>query len=599
MDLHWRRWQSVLAAGCVVAAVGMAPAFAAPSVLRAPAGSERVISYSVRIAIHHDGSILVTEQIVYDFGDHRRHGIVRDIPVLYPYSQRYNRYLSIDVRSVRSSGPGSYSVDRSGDSVVLKVGNPHQTVTGVHTYWLTYLVRGSMNAFAGYDELRWNATGDQWAVPIGVAHVIVTAPAAPTRVACWAGPHGSRNPCEQARILPQSQAADFTQQGLGPHKGLTVAVDLPKGVVVVPRPLLRQRWSLQRAFALTPVSLGLSGGLLAVLAVLGAVVLRTRRRHRHISSAAATPAFGDQQAADSAPPENLRPGQVGTLLDGVANSRDLAGTIADLAARGFLRIEEIGEAHRDWRLTRLDHQGDLLEYEQILLSGVFEHATCVQLSDLGAAFADQLRQAQDALYTEMVSKGWFTTRPDQARRRWRAIGAGTAVAGVVAVIVIAATSQLGIAPIPIALAGLALVGGARWMPVRTAEGAAMTGRVQRFRRFIETDAVAQAKGAGHAGELYGYLPYAVAFGCTRKWADLAASLPHNGKAPSWFQGSSEAAGGVEGLSAASHYFSSFHYWAASTAAGRGQRSSGGFRGGGFHGGGFSGGGFGGGGGRSW
>src|SRR5258706_3834497 len=67
----------------------------------------------------------------------------------------------------------------------------------------------------------------------------------------------------------------FSRAGHGPGEGLTVVVAIPKGVVASPGPILRERWSLQRAFALTPVSAGAAGGLLAVLALLGALALAT------------------------------------------------------------------------------------------------------------------------------------------------------------------------------------------------------------------------------------------------------------------------------------------------------------------------------------
>ncbi len=50
--------------------------------------------------------------------------------------------------------------------------------------------------------------------------------------------------------------ASSSQNGLGPHEGLTVVVAVPQGVVAAPGPILRERWSLQQAFALTPVSGG-------------------------------------------------------------------------------------------------------------------------------------------------------------------------------------------------------------------------------------------------------------------------------------------------------------------------------------------------------
>jgi hypothetical protein len=109
----------------------------------------------------------------------------------------------------------------------------------------------------------------------------VTAPAAPTRAACWTGPHGAASKCRQAEVA--NGVATFTQSGLGPHEALTVAVSIPKGVIAPPRPVLQER--PPQAFALTPVSAGASGGLLAVLAIAGAVVLTRGRRRQYVVSA--------------------------------------------------------------------------------------------------------------------------------------------------------------------------------------------------------------------------------------------------------------------------------------------------------------------------
>src|ERR1700730_17626671 len=81
----------------VAAAVLAMSARAGPS-----AAPERIKSYDVGIAIQRDDSILVEEQIVYDFGASQRHGIVRDIPVRSRYNSRYDRIESVDVQQVSS-----------------------------------------------------------------------------------------------------------------------------------------------------------------------------------------------------------------------------------------------------------------------------------------------------------------------------------------------------------------------------------------------------------------------------------------------------------------------------------------------------------------
>ena len=162
----------------------------------------------------------------------------------------------------------------------------------------------------------------------------------------------------------------------------------------------------------------------------------------------------------------------------MANPRDVTGTIVDLAVRGYLRIEEATphQTLRDWRLVRLTKTGGLLDYEQILLDGLFRDATTnsgaasTLLSELGPAFPASSGRHKTLSYTDVAKRGWFTARPDRARRRWFIIGCALFVTGAAAMVAAAAFSHLGLVPIPIALAGLVLIGCARWMPVRTAKG---------------------------------------------------------------------------------------------------------------------------------
>jgi uncharacterized membrane protein YgcG len=605
-----------------LSAPGRATALPAPGRATAQASAERITSYHAGIVIQRDGSILITERIVYNFGSDQRHGIIRAIPVRLRYSGSYDRIYTVDVQSVDSpDAPAQYSVDDNGSYVSVKIGDPNQTVTGEHTYTLTYLVRGSLNAFADHDELYWNAVGNQWDVPIDQATVQVSAPVDVTRAACFAGPLGSTAPCQHGGIT--SGVASFGQAGLGPNEGMTVVVAIPKGVVASAGPVLRERWSLPRAFAMTPVSVGAAGGLLAVLAVLGAMVLVRGRDRRHSRSDAhvaggtavqaeeAVPLPGHgEPAMQSAPPADVRPGQAGTLLDGVANPRDVTGTIVDLAVRGYVRIEDAGEqTSRDWSLVRLDKTGGLLDYEQILLDGLFKGPTTVKtstlLSELGPEFTDYLKQAQDALYADVAERGWFTARPDKVRRRWVVIGCVLFVIGVAGVIAAAATSHFGLIPVPVALAGLVLVGCARWMPVRTAKGTDLTRRLLGFRRYITTAAGGQVPATGQtpAGQhdvFEDYLPYAIVFGCTKQWADVTAALAGADRAPSWYRSRRPySPGTLTAMSGSGYYFSSMHHFATTTSNWIGSAASGGSGSSGFSGGGFSGGGGGGGGGGSW
>jgi hypothetical protein len=70
-----------------------------------------------------------------------------------------------------------------------------------------------------------------------------------------------------------------------------------------------------------------------------------------------------------------------------------------LAARGYLRIEEMADAEPDWLITRIrpaSHLGSgqgLLRYEKTLLRGMFRRTDHVRLSQLSRTSAAAISTA--------------------------------------------------------------------------------------------------------------------------------------------------------------------------------------------------------------
>ncbi|MDQ3147055.1 MAG: DUF2207 domain-containing protein, partial [Actinomycetota bacterium] len=282
----------------------------------------------------------------------------------------------------------------------------------------------------------------------------VTVPASITQVACFAGPSGSNLPCSES--TDSGDTATFSTGPLGAREALTVVVGFPTGAVPRPVPLLEERWSADRAFARTARTVGGASTLLAaVLGGFGWLVWRTGRDRRWAGSptdVAFGPGPGDGDGPDQAvplrdghetpvefvPPDGIRPGLVGTLIDEVAHPLDVSATIVDLAVRGYLRIEEVPEAglfaKSDWTLHRQRDGEGLRRYEQLLLDGLFVSGDEVALSSLRNTFAARLAKVQDALYADVVDHGWFRKRPDTVRSHWTAIGVVALVASVALVV---------------------------------------------------------------------------------------------------------------------------------------------------------------------
>jgi hypothetical protein len=577
---------------------------------------EQIHSYDVNLTIIPSGRLQVTETIDYDFGSTQHHGIFRDIPNRFTYDDNYDRVMPIRGVTVTATPAGTPTdVKVSSDSGVthIRIGDPDTLITGRHVYTITYTVEGALNAFDDHDELYWNAIGTDWSVEIGEASAHVQAPADILQAVCFAGPEGSSLPCD--RIVVDGSSATATQDGLGAYEGLTVVVALPKGAVSpAPAPILDERWSLGRAFSHGPAELGLAGAVLVLgggwLAWLGWRVGRDREAiGSPVDSAYPEPDAADrpvplgggpQWPVEYVPPDNLRPGQVGTLVDEAANPIDVTATIVDLAVRGYLRIEEIPKeglfGKPDWNLVRLKSGEDLMTYERLLLTGLFEDAVdtgdgtqSILVSRLKTKFVSRLRLVQNALYDDAIQRRWFTRRPDKVRTSWAGRGVGLTILAGFALYWAVKATHLGWAAFAFLLVGIALLVAAHWMPRRTAQGTGMVRRVQGFRQYMDAAEREPAKFAEKANLFYQYLPYAVVFGITEKWARAFRGLSEM-PSQSFYSGPHPFT-----VAAFSNSIDSFTVSSAGTIA----STPGGSGSSGFGGGGFSGGGGGGGGGGSW
>ena len=517
---------------------------------------EVIRSYVVEIRIVDDGDLAVTETIDYDFGSELRHGIFRTIPTRFHHDDVYDRVYPIrDVAVESASAPTDAEVSEEGGSTVIRVGDPDVEISGRHTYTLSYRVEGALNAFDEHDELYWNAIGDEWQAPIERVRVVVRAPTDVQRVACFQGWEGGTDVCGSAAFdgLTARFSAGRTLQA---YEGLTIVVAIPKGAVPEPTPILEERWAVGRAFSLDGAKIaaaivvtGLLGGLL------GRLWWREGRDRRFIGSqidqVMGNPGSeseqvplgeGDAEApVEFAPPENVRPGQIGTLLDERANVIDVTATIVDLAGRGFVLIQEIPDtglfSKADWTLIRLESaESELLAYEQKLLDGLFRDGNEVKVSELKTTFSERLHGVENALYSDAMRQKWFRTRPDRVRLRWAGAGVFLLVAGAAVTFVLARWTHWGIVGVPVIVAGLALSLMARQMPARTAKGTAMLRRIRGFRRVIATAEQHMARWAEEENVFTRYLPYAIVFGLTKKWAKAFEDLGLQPDTSGWYVG---------------------------------------------------------------
>jgi hypothetical protein len=538
----------VVVAGLLL--VGGGPAAAAPI--------ESISNYDTKIQVDPDGVIRVTETIAYDFGYLNRHGIFRKIPDRFRYDDHRDRVYPISEVTVSMDGRTA-PVDRSseGGYQVLKVGDPEHTVTGSHTYVIRYSVRGSFNSFPTHEELYWNVIGTEWTVPIAAATATVTGPAGIQRTQCFAGPAGSQLAC--AAQHTDGGTATFRQSDLGPGAGMTAVVAFPAGSVRGTGPVLVERHDLATAFRLTPWTAGGAAAmtLLGVGAALAVAWLVGRDRRYVGLLPGLGPGYGESAPEQRAPlvgeppvsveftpppldgsgtaprpsyrGSEIRPGQVGTLIDEQANVIDVTATIVDFAVRRHLHIRELPLATRygarDWELTKTsDGDADFLPYERTLFRALFNGRDRVRLAELKNTFATDLGTVKQQLYADMVTQGWYRQSPARTRAVARGLAFLAVLASIGVTVLLGLLTRAALLGVGLVLGAVVLFAVAGRFPARTGKGSAMLARVQGFRLFVATAQAEQIRFEEREQIFSRYLPYAMVFGIADRWASQFAQI---------------------------------------------------------------------------
>lgn len=582
-------------------------AFLLGVMLPATAHAWDIHRFSSVVEVLLDGRLEITETVDVDFGQEARHGIYRDIPV--EYTDRLGQPSRLDwtlLGVTNAHGVAQpYTLSREGWSQRVRIGSPQATVRGRQAYLIRYRIEGALNRFPEHDELYWNVTGNEWAIPIQEARVLVRLPAsvdpALIRATAFTGVSGSRAQDAAVVIGEDRTITCTTTRSLSAYEGLTIIVGWPVGIVSVPprrQPIAESSWRQPLApqpswsepyggwFALNGAGLvGLP--LLAFLGMYG----WWRRRGKEFPGR-------ESLVVEYEPPDGLRPAEVGALIDDRIHPRDITASVIDLAVRGYVAIEPVGttlwgSSAKDYRfIRRKTFQGDatLLPHEQRILKELFGTTRDSRLlSDLEMEFYKELPAIQTAVYEQLIRQGYLDSQPAHVRRRYwiAAVVLGFVGWGL--------TITLFVAGWGIGLIVSAIILGVfgYFMPRKTIKGRQAVDRIRGLEEFLSrTDR--DRIGRMNPKELFErLLPYAMALGVANRWAAAFEGLYTT--PPSWYLGESPttfSSGEFVGrLNQATHSMASTFASAPRTAASSGSS--------GFGGGGSSGGGFGGGGGGAW
>src|ERR1700681_10517 len=495
----------------------------------------RIENFDAHIVVSSNGTIEVTETIRAHFIGGPWHGLYRSIPVEYMTPQGLNYTLFLDVKRI-TDGSGhqlKFDSSRVRHYRKLKIYIPDAD-NSVQTVSIEYTVSDAIKFFEDHDELYWNVTGDEWDVPIQSAHaqIILPAGASNIRATAFTGVYGSH--AKDAGIDIAGNGVEVrTTAPLPYHAGLTVAVAFDKGVIQEPTVadvvgrFLRSNWPL-----FLPV------GIFRFMFYLW----WTRGRDPRLRPI----------AAQYEPPNQLTPGEAGTLVDNSANMRDITASIVDVAVRGYLVIEEVQKDRMLGLMHEKDYNfilqkdfsqwGTLKPHEQALLGGFFtagKAGDTISMDSLQNRFYKTLPIMRSGIFESLVSQGFYRRRPDSVRSTY--IGAGVVIGALMIWGGGALGRALGIAPLSFIIGGilsaLVICAFGWFMPAHTEQGTRALENVLGFEDFlnhVEADRFNRTIKTPQMFEKF--LPFAMAFGVEKNWSKAFDGIMT--QPPGWYRGGS-------------------------------------------------------------
>lgn len=541
-----RRFVRGRSVGARLGALGLMLA-AAAAVLAGPgaetsAAEGTASSVTVAAGVGLDGTVTVQEMIA--FSGSAPSSIVQT------FENRENlvgdrRYVQT-VDNIRATSGGKAL------TVSTKAGSQSTTVTidtegASGSVVISYTTSGAVINTTDGTALHWRAL-QGLSMTVRQFSATVRIPAALSYISCTAGPPNSNSPCGTAAGASENnQTPTFTNGALGQGEVVAVEIGFPAGSVRA-NEMVDYRWTVGRAFSVSPVPLAIA---LALLVIGGVGLLVLHRR------AGADQSAGGQvaRAGEFAPVgegrsefrvvSDIRPGHVGTVVDERVDPIDVTASLIDLAVRGHLLITELPResdfGRTDWLLQRRENgPDDLRPFERELLDATAPVGDEVRVSEIADRVHSSIHLVQDALYDEVVSNGWYERRPDATRGKWTRLALLGLVVAVVVTVLLAAFTTFALIGLVLVILGLGAIFVAQEMPSRTPKGAALLAGLGGLRSDLLTHPTDQMPPGEELRELSEVLPYAVVLGGTDRWLEAIVAADDDADADpedlSWYHG---------------------------------------------------------------
>lgn len=594
------------------------------------AGGYTIESYDIDMHVNENNTFDITEKITAYF-DEPRHGIYRKIPLKNNIIRADGTKSNNRAKITNIQVSENYTTYKENGYEVIKIGDADTTLTESHTYTIKYTYDIGKDPLKDTDELYFNLIGGEWDTSIDNINFKITMPKSfdESLLGFTSGCAGNgTDNSDVSYYVDDNTINGFYFNTLNEGEALTVRLTLPEGYFVGARSNIELYPIVVIIFSLLCVII--AGGLWSKYGKDDTVV----------------------ETIEFHPPEGFNSAEIGFLYKGSADTKDIISLLVYLADKGYLTIEEtegtgLFSKSKGFRISKVREYDGTNEYERLFFNGLFSGTkTSVTPSDLYDRFYRTLNRIKTIMNTKENKNRIFKLSANK-KIKWLffmiaaifvfittkpiidymdpfflifaylfpAIGFTAIIISVLniinipkilgiiwggmfggipmVIIVLPALVQNSMYCIMYAIGLICIVFIAffvKIMPKRTSYGTQILGKIQGFKRFLETAEKTQLESlvAQNPQYFYNILPYTYALGVSSIWMKQFETIAM--QAPDWYQSHNSF-----NMHNFNHFMENTMKTAQSSMSSSPSSSSGSSGGGG----GVSGGGSGGGGGGSW
>jgi uncharacterized membrane protein YgcG len=340
-------------------------------------------NYDVQLDLYENNSFTVTENIKVEFTE-ARHGLYRYIP----YTGTTTRQVAgktvlekyrMKISDVHVEGY-DYETYKENGNLVIRIGREDVFVEGPQEYRIRYRCTLYDDENEVFDSLYWNILPAGWPTPIDASSMTVQMPKEfnSDMAEFIAGAYGQTD-MEAVRWDTDGRTMNAnTTRILNAGEGVTLNVILPEGYFIGEKTTTWMKWLMMLLIIVAP--------LLSIL--LWFLFGRDPRMVRTV---------------EFYPPEGVNPAELGYIIDGAVDSKDIVSLILYWANGGYLTIKDEGD-NQFTLIKKRDLPPSAKTYEYTMFQGLFDNREQVALEDLKEDFYGTFEATKGQLRANFTMK---------------------------------------------------------------------------------------------------------------------------------------------------------------------------------------------------